>query len=55
VDEKRARLNCIHYLLGLVPYQEVPRDPIELPERQRQRQRQRQRHEDYFRTPCQPG
>jgi hypothetical protein len=46
VDKKRARLNCIHHLLGLVPYQEVPREPIELPERQR--------HEDYFRTPVPP-
>jgi hypothetical protein len=43
VDKKRARLNCIHHLLSLVPYQEVPRDPIELPGRER--------HEDYFRTP----
>ncbi|WP_157270732.1 polyphosphate kinase 2 [Azohydromonas aeria] len=43
VDKKRARLNCIHHLLGLVPYEEVPRGPIELPERER--------HEDYFRVP----
>ncbi|WP_043459981.1 polyphosphate kinase 2 [Azohydromonas australica] len=43
VDKKRARLNCIHHLLSLVPYAEVPREPIELPGRER--------HEDYFRTP----
>ncbi|MFA5902197.1 MAG: polyphosphate kinase 2 [Hyphomicrobium sp.] len=33
VDKKRARLNCIQHLLGQIPYQEVPRAPIELPER----------------------
>ncbi|NML17795.1 polyphosphate kinase 2 [Azohydromonas caseinilytica] len=46
VDKKRARLNCIHHLLSLVPYQEVPREPIELPARER--------HEDYFRVPVPP-
>jgi polyphosphate kinase 2 (PPK2 family) len=33
VDKKRARLNCIHHLLSQVPYAEVSRDPIALPER----------------------
>ena len=33
VDKKRARLNCIHHLLGLIPYKEVPREPVILPER----------------------
>ena len=33
VDKKRARLNCIHHLLSLIPYQEVPRPPVVLPER----------------------
>jgi hypothetical protein len=28
VDEKRARLNCIHHLLSRVPYDEVHRDPV---------------------------
>jgi polyphosphate kinase 2 len=32
-DKKQARLNCIHHLLSQVPFQEVPTDPIELPER----------------------
>ena len=32
-DKKRARLNAIHHLLSLVPYEEVPNDPITLPER----------------------
>jgi len=32
-DKKRARLNCIHHLLKQVPYEEVPHEPITLPER----------------------
>ncbi len=32
-DKKRARLNCIHHLLGQVPYQDVPHQPITLPDR----------------------
>jgi polyphosphate kinase len=43
VDKKRARLNCIHHLLSQMPYAEVPRAAIELPERER--------HPDYSRRP----
>lgn len=32
-DKKRARLNCIHHLLSLFPYEEVGREPIVLPAR----------------------
>ena len=32
-DKKRARLNCIHQLLKLIPYKKVPREKIELPDR----------------------
>jgi polyphosphate kinase len=32
-DKKRARLNCIAHLLSLIPYEEIPHDPITLPER----------------------
>ena len=32
-DKKRARLNVIGHLLSLVPYQEVPHEPITLPDR----------------------
>jgi polyphosphate kinase 2 len=32
-DKKRARLNCIHHLLQQVPYEEVPTDTIDLPDR----------------------
>ncbi|MGQ3051487.1 MAG: polyphosphate kinase 2 [Roseateles sp.] len=45
-DKKRARLNCIHHLLGQMPYQEVPHADIELPARERR--------EDYLRNPV-PG
>ena len=43
VDKKKARLNCIHHLLNQVPYQDVERDPIILPERVY--------NEDYNRSP----
>lgn len=32
-DKRRARLNCIDHLLGLIPYEDVPHEPITLPER----------------------
>jgi polyphosphate kinase 2 len=43
VDKKKARLNCIHHLLGQIPYTEVEHASIELPPRVR--------HEDYVRHP----
>jgi len=42
-DKKRARLNCIHHLLTQMPYAEVERPTVQLPERER--------HEDYNRQP----
>lgn len=32
-DKKRARLNCIHHLLSLIPYKKVPREQVKLPKR----------------------
>ncbi|MBJ2149861.1 polyphosphate kinase 2 [Paracoccus sp. IB05] len=32
-DKKRARLNCIDHLLSLFPYEDVPHEDIQLPER----------------------
>ncbi len=32
-DKRHALLNCIDHLLGLIPYQEVPREMVTLPER----------------------
>ncbi|MES2360360.1 MAG: polyphosphate kinase 2 [Pseudomonadota bacterium] len=43
VDKKKARLNCIHHLLGQMPYGETEHPAIVLPERVR--------HEDYVRRP----
>ena len=34
VDKKKARLNCINHLLTQVPYQDIHRDPLVLPERE---------------------
>jgi polyphosphate kinase 2 len=42
VDKKKARLNCMHHLLGQMPYQEVHRESVTLPPRER--------HEGYRRT-----
>lgn len=42
-DKKRARLNCITHLLSQLPYGEVKRDPVKLPERVY--------NEDYLRNP----
>ena len=46
VDKRRARLNCIHHLLGQIPYTDVEHQAVELPPRVR--------HEDYFRQPVRP-
>jgi polyphosphate kinase 2 len=32
-DKKKARLNCISHLLSQIPYEKLPRDEIELPNR----------------------
>ena len=46
VDKKKARLNCIHHLLGQISYDEVQRPPVALPARIR--------HPDYLRGPVPP-
>lgn len=43
VDKKKARLNCIHHLLNQMPYEEIKKPSIELPEREH--------HNDYVRQP----
>ncbi len=35
VDKKKARLNCIRHLLDLLPYEEIHRPEVQLPERER--------------------
>lgn len=42
-DKKKARLNCINHLLSQIPYQEIQRDEVVLPEREH--------HDDYQREP----
>ena len=34
-DKRRARLNCISHLLSMIPYDDIPPDPIDMPPRQR--------------------
>jgi polyphosphate kinase 2 (PPK2 family) len=43
VDKKRARLNCIAHLLAQIPYEDVPKSSVVLPDRVR--------HSDYIRHP----
>ena len=43
VDKKKARLNCIHHLLGQMPYAEVAHEPVAMPPRVR--------NADYIRQP----
>jgi polyphosphate kinase 2 len=42
-DKKKARLNCIHHLLGQIPHGEIEYPPSVLPSRER--------HDDYVRQP----
>lgn len=42
-NKRRARLNCIHHLLSMIPYKELPQEEIVLPPRQK--------GEDYVRPP----
>jgi polyphosphate kinase 2 len=46
VDKKRARLNCIAHLLSQIPYSEVKRPPVVLPDRVR--------NPEYHRGPIPP-
>jgi polyphosphate kinase len=34
-DKRRARLNCIHHLLSMVPYRDLTSEPLVLPPRQK--------------------
>ncbi len=46
VDKKKARLNCIHHLLTQVPYEEIERETVVLPDRVHT--------PDYLRNPVPP-
>lgn len=43
VDKRKARLNCISHLLQQIPYEDVPKPSVELPDRAR--------NADYYRKP----
>src|SRR4029079_4184618 len=32
-DKRRARLNCISHLLGVIPYKKLPREKVKIPQR----------------------
>jgi polyphosphate kinase 2 (PPK2 family) len=36
-NKKRARLNCINHLLGLIPYKDLTPEPLKLPPRQEEK------------------
>jgi hypothetical protein len=42
-DKKRARLNCIHHLISMIPYEDLTPEPIVLPPRDT--------HKGYVRPP----
>jgi polyphosphate kinase len=35
-DKRRARLNCINHLLSMIPYEDIPPEPVVLPPRHRE-------------------
>jgi len=43
-DKKRARLNIIRHLLAQIPYEELPREKVKLPERQKPRDYRESQH-----------
>jgi polyphosphate kinase 2 len=50
-DKRRARLNCISHLLSVIPYEEIKRDKIRLPERQKAKGYQEPANRSYKRVP----
>jgi len=50
-DKRRARLNCIAHLLSLIPYKEVKREKIKLPDRQKPKGYVEPRNRNYKHVP----
>jgi polyphosphate kinase len=50
-DKRRARLNCIAHLLSLIPYKEVKRDKVKLPDRQKPKGYVEPRNRNYQHVP----
>jgi polyphosphate kinase len=50
-DKRRARLNCISHLLSLIPYREIKRNKIKLPDRQKAKGYEEPVNRSYKRVP----
>jgi polyphosphate kinase len=51
-DKRRARLNCITHLLSLIPYKEVPREKVKLPDRKKPNGYKEPAEQHYTRVPA---
>ena len=50
-DKRRARLNCIAHLLSVIPYREIKRNTIKLPDRQKAKGYEEPVNRNYKRVP----
>ncbi len=50
-DKRRARLNCISHLLSVIPYEEIKRDKVKLPDRQKPKGYQEPTNRSYKKVP----
>ena len=50
-DKRRARLNCIAHLLSVIPYEDIKRDKVKLPERQKAKGYQEPKNRSYRKVP----
>jgi polyphosphate kinase 2 len=50
-DKRRARLNCISHLLSVIPYEDIEREKIKLPERQKAHGYEEQKNRRYNLVP----
>ncbi len=50
-DKRRARLNCISHLLSAIPYEEIKRDKVKLPERQKAKGYKEPTNRNYRKVP----
>jgi polyphosphate kinase len=50
-DKRRARLNCISHLLSVIPYREIKRNKIKLPDRQKAKGYEEPVNRSYKRVP----
>jgi polyphosphate kinase 2 len=50
-DKRRARLNCIRHLLSLIPYKDIKREKVKLPDRQKPKGYTEPRNRSYKHVP----